>query len=150
MRVMLDTNVLFSLLLFPNERMNAMMERIFSEHELILSSFVVSELKDVVQRKFPAKARVVDRLLSKMSYSLVYTPDEMDEAVFDIRDTKDYPVLYTAIIEDVDIVTTLSVSAARKDPYFDRHQFWTDEHWDEIFEKEFPTYTRGFIGAIED
>lgn len=106
MRVMLDTNVLFSLLLFPNERMNAMMERIFSEHELILSSFVVSELKDVVRRKFPAKARVVDRLLSKMSYSLVYTPDEMDEAVFDIRDTKDYPVLYTAIIEDVDIFVT--------------------------------------------
>jgi uncharacterized ferredoxin-like protein len=54
------------------------------------------------------------------------------------------------IIEGVDIVTTLSVSAAKKDPYFDRHQFWTDEHWDEIFEKEFPTYTRGFIGAIED
>jgi putative PIN family toxin of toxin-antitoxin system len=106
MRVMLDTNVLVSLLLFPNERMNAMMERIFSEHELILSSFVVSELKDVVRRKFPAKARVVDRLLSKMSYSLVYTPDEMDEAVFDIRDTKDYPVLYTAIIEDVDIFVT--------------------------------------------
>ena len=106
MRVMLDTNVLFSLLLFPNERMNAMMERIFSEHELILSSFVVSELKDVVQRKFPAKARVVDRLLLKMSYSLVYTPDEMDEALFDIRDKKDYPVLYTAIIEDVDIFVT--------------------------------------------
>ncbi len=106
MRVMLDTNVLVSLLLFPNERMNAMMERIFSEHELILSSFVVSELKDVVQRKFPAKARVVDRLLLKMSYSLVYTPDEMDEALFDIRDKKDYPVLYTAIIEDVDIFVT--------------------------------------------
>lgn len=54
------------------------------------------------------------------------------------------------IIEDVDIVVTLSVSAAKRDPYFDRHQFWTDEYWDEIFEKEFPTYTRGFIGAIED
>ncbi|HOB28832.1 MAG: DUF2148 domain-containing protein [Dethiobacteria bacterium] len=54
------------------------------------------------------------------------------------------------IIEDVDIVVTLSVSAAKRDPYFDRHQFWTDDYWDEIFEKEFPTYTRGFIGAIED
>lgn len=54
------------------------------------------------------------------------------------------------IIEDVDIVATLSVSAAKVDPYFDRHQFWTDEYWEEIFEKEFPTYTRGFIGAIED
>ena len=54
------------------------------------------------------------------------------------------------IIEDVDIVASLSVSAAKKDPYFDRHQFWTGEYWEEIFEKEFPTYTRGFIGAIED
>lgn len=106
MRVMLDTNVLVSMLLFPNERMNAMLAYIFSEHKLILSSFVVSELKDVVGRKFPAKAKVVDRLLLKMSYTLVYTPDEMDEALFSIRDTKDYPVLYTAIVEDVDLLIT--------------------------------------------
>ncbi|MFA7621935.1 MAG: putative toxin-antitoxin system toxin component, PIN family [Aminobacteriaceae bacterium] len=103
---MLDTNVLVSLLLFPNERMNAMLALIFSEHELILSSFVVTELKDVIRRKFPAKAGVVDRLLLKMSYTLVYTPDEMDETLFNIRDAKDYPVLYTAIVEDVDILVT--------------------------------------------
>ena len=106
MRIMLDTNVLVSLLLFPNERINAMMALIFSKHELVLSSFVVSELKDVIRRKFPAKAMVVDRLLMKMNYTLVYTPDEMDEALSDIRDTKDYPVLYTAIVEDVDIMIT--------------------------------------------
>ena len=53
------------------------------------------------------------------------------------------------IIEDVDIVTSVSVSAAKKNPYFDRHEFWTKEHWDETFEKEFPTFTRGFIGAVE-
>jgi len=74
MRIMLDTNVLISLLLFPNQRMNAMMEHIFKEHELVLSSFVVDELKDVVRRKFPAKVKVVDKLLLKMSYNLVYTP----------------------------------------------------------------------------
>ncbi len=106
MRIMLDTNVLVSMLLFPNERMNAMLALIFSEHELVLSSFVVSELKDVIQRKFPAKTRVVDRLLLKMSYTLVYTPDEINEVLFNIRDTKDYPVLYTAIVEDVDILVT--------------------------------------------
>lgn len=98
--------MLVSLLLFPNERMNAMLALIFSEHELILSSFVVTELKDVIRRKFPAKAGVVDRLLLKMSYTLVYTPDEMDETLFNIRDAKDYPVLYTAIVEDVDILVT--------------------------------------------
>jgi len=54
------------------------------------------------------------------------------------------------IIEDVDIVVSVSVSVAKRDPYFDRHQYWTQEYWDEIFNKEFPTFNRGFIGAIED
>ena len=106
LRIMLDTNVLISLLLFPNHRMNAMMDTIFTQHELVLSSFVVDELKAVVRRKFPSKIQVVDKLLSKMSYELVYTPDEMDKSLFDIRDAKDYPVLYTAIVEDVDILIT--------------------------------------------
>lgn len=103
---MLDTNVLISLLVFSNRRMNAMMERIFTEHELVLSSFVVSELKDVVERKFPAKVKALDKLLMKMSYDLVYTPEEMDETLFSIRDANDYPVLYTAIIEAVDVLIT--------------------------------------------
>jgi hypothetical protein len=54
------------------------------------------------------------------------------------------------VITDVDIVISISVSVANKNPYFDRHEFWTKEHWDEIFAKEFPTYNRGFIGAVED
>jgi len=45
---------------------------------------------------------------------------------------------------------SVSVSAARKNPYFDRHEFWTKDHWDEIFDKEFPTFNRGFIGAVEE
>lgn len=106
MKIMLDTNVLISLLLFPNPLMNAMMDRIFTDHELVLSSFVVSELKDVVQRKFPAKVKAVDKLLMKLSYDLVYTPEEIDETQFNIRDPKDYPVLYTAIVEDVDVLIT--------------------------------------------
>lgn len=106
MRIMLDTNVLISLLLFPSPRMNEMMEYIFTQHELVLSSFVLEELKAVIQRKFPAKEKVVDRLLLKMSFDLVYTPEEMDESLFEIRDAKDYPVLYTGIIEAVDILIT--------------------------------------------
>ncbi|MBA4367609.1 MAG: hypothetical protein C0403_08215 [Desulfobacterium sp.] len=54
------------------------------------------------------------------------------------------------VITDVDIVISISVSVSKKNPYFDRHEFWTKEHWDEIFDKEFPTYNRGFIGAVED
>lgn len=41
-----------------------------------------------------------------MSFEFVYTPNEIERGLFDIRDVKDYPVLYTAIIEDVDIFVT--------------------------------------------
>lgn len=106
MRIMLDTNVLLSAILFPSERMNRMMRRIFEEHRLVLSSFVVDELGYVIRRKFPAKAAAVDQMLSAMSYELVYTPQVMDQKLFAIRDPKDYPVLYTAIVEDVDMLIT--------------------------------------------
>ncbi len=61
-----------------------------------------------------------------------------------------FAALAMEIIDDVDLVVSVSVSAAKKDPYFDRHKFWTPEYWEEIFNKEFPTYNRGFIGAIEE
>lgn len=106
MRVMLDTNVLLSVLLFPSERMDRMMDYIFEKHRLVLSSFVVEELAFVINRKFPAKAAVIDRLLSAMSYEFVYTPQVMEQGIFEIRDAKDYPVLYTAIVEDIDVLIT--------------------------------------------
>jgi len=54
------------------------------------------------------------------------------------------------LIEDVDVSIAVVVNAGKKDPFFDRHEYWTKEHWDETFDKEFPTFNRGFIGAIED
>ena len=103
---MVDTNVLISLLVFSSKKMNQMMECIFMEHQLVLSSYIVEELKNVIKRKFPGKAGVVDTLLAKMNYEYVYTPDILDETLFEIRDVNDYPVLYTAILEDVDILVT--------------------------------------------
>lgn len=103
---MLDTNVLISTLLFPSENMNAMMNCIFTQHQLVLSSYVVNELKTVIKRKFPKKEAVINKLLLLMSFEYVYTPDDIEEGLFEIRDIKDYPVLYTAIIEDVDILIT--------------------------------------------
>ena len=103
---MVDTNVLISLLVFSSKKMNQMMECIFMKHQLVLSSYIVEELKDVVKRKFPNKVGVVDILLAKMNYEYVYAPDILDETLFEIRDIKDYPVLYTAILEDVDILVT--------------------------------------------
>ena len=106
MRIMLDTNVLISAVLFPGAKMNAMMNEIFTHHQLVLSSYVVDELKDVVKRKFPMKENIINNLLMAMNYEYVYTPNRIEKDLFVIRDVKDYLVLYTAIIEDVDILVT--------------------------------------------
>lgn len=103
---MLDTNVLIAVLLFPGTRMDSMMECIFTKHQLVLSSYVVDELKSVVKRKFPKRELAINKLLMMMSFEYVYTPNEIERGLFAIRDIKDYPVLYTAMIEDIDILIT--------------------------------------------
>jgi predicted nucleic acid-binding protein len=41
-----------------------------------------------------------------MPYELSYTPKEIPPDLFEIRDPDDYPLLYTAIIEDVDVLVS--------------------------------------------
>ena len=106
MRVMLDTNVLISALLFPSEHMTKLFENLVVNHTVVLCSYVIDELHMVVERKFPNKADVVEKLLGRMSYELVYTPKTIDKAMLEIRDVKDYPVIYTAILEEVDVLVT--------------------------------------------
>ena len=103
---MLDTNVLISMVFFPGKRFAQLLEYITREHTLILSSFVVDELVAVAEKKFPTHKDPIDRFLSRLAYELVYTPHKMQGDLFDIRDRDDYPVLYTAIMEDVDVLIT--------------------------------------------
>lgn len=106
MRIMFDTNVLLSSILFPSKRFSQMLEYISQNHRLVLSSFVMEELFAVTRRKFPEKQKVIDRFLTDLSYEYVYTPHQMKGGLFEIRDPNDYPVLYTAVIENIDILIT--------------------------------------------
>ena len=98
--------MLISMILFPNKRFGDMLELITREHTLVLSSFVADELMAVTERKFPRMKTVMDQFLTRLSYEYVYTPKVMKGGLFDIRDINDYPVLYTAITENVDILIT--------------------------------------------
>ena len=106
MRIMLDTNVLISAFVFRSSQMNTVISKIIDNHKLVISSFIIEELTEVVKRKFPTKINALDVFLTVLPYELVYTPKNIPEALFEIRDKMDYPVLYAAIIEDVDILVT--------------------------------------------
>jgi len=105
MRIMLDTNILISMFLFPNEFMNRLKLLLCTEHQILLCTFVVDELKDVVDRKFPDFIDEVDWFLQSFPFTLVYTPERFEPSDYpDIRDISDLPVLVSAILEDADII----------------------------------------------
>jgi len=103
---MVDTNILFSAIFFPDGRMNELIRKAAVENRLVLSSYVIDELFDVVRRKFSPQEKAVDTFLSRIPYELTYTPKQPAPGLFDIRDPDDYAVLYSAITEDVDIFIT--------------------------------------------
>ena len=104
MRVMVDTNILFSAIIFPKGQAANAFTHCLLNHELVISTYVINELKQVLKKKKPEKLSAIDDFFEKLSFELAYTSDNIETELFSIRDPKDYPVLYTAIIENVDIL----------------------------------------------
>jgi putative PIN family toxin of toxin-antitoxin system len=101
---MLDTNILISAGLFAGKRMSNLTLRIADECNLVLSSRIIDELRAVMKVKFPDRRSALERFLMRLSYEIAYTPTEIDPDIYPkIRDKKDYPILASAIMADVDV-----------------------------------------------
>ena len=107
MRVMLDTNIIISIVIFDSQKLKNLLTDICKNHKLVLCSYIVDELNEVVEKKFPAKQEVLDNFLLKIPYEIEYTPKSIpDLKEVEMRDEKDKPILYSAITADVDVLIT--------------------------------------------
>jgi len=107
MRIMLDTNVLISIFVFKSKRLEKLLNIVCVHHTLVLSSYIIDELYEVVERKFPGRTESLDTFLLRIPYELEHTPKKLPQHnLFTIRDDQDEKVLYTAITADVDILIT--------------------------------------------
>ena len=107
MRIMIDTNILISVAVFNSGSLGDVLDFIGQYHTLVLSSYILDELQEVVKRKFPSKRMSVDSFIMKLPFEVEYTPHNLPEhELFKIRDVKDGPILYSAITSDVDILIT--------------------------------------------
>jgi putative PIN family toxin of toxin-antitoxin system len=107
MRIMLDTNVLISGFAFNSTHIREMTRWITEQHQLILSSYVVEELREVIARKAPASLAALDDFLVRLPFEMCYTPARLPkELPFGIRDPDDVKVLYSAIVAEADILIT--------------------------------------------
>jgi len=107
MRIMCDTNVLISGILFPNSVPGKVLRHIAEQERLVLATYVVEELRRVFRRKFPDKMETLEHYLERGEFELFTTPHDLQHiAVPSVRDVKDEPVLASSILADVDFLIT--------------------------------------------
>ena len=68
MRIMLDTNILVSMIFFPSSQTRELAKRL-SYHELFLCDYVIDELRIVVERKLYEQKRSFRKLFYRASVS---------------------------------------------------------------------------------
>ena len=106
MKVMLDTNILVSAFVFKSKKINELIYKLSVEHEIVICSYTIEELKELVDTKFKVTQKDLDEFLKDFPFILVYSPTTVENKLFEIRDKNDYIILHTAIIENVDVFIT--------------------------------------------
>ena len=103
MRVLVDTNILCSALLFPNSKPTQALMHVAEYHDMVLCDRNIVEIRDILRRKAPKYLPDAEVLLAELSYELIPAVDHAEKL---IRDAKDQPILNAAIVADVDIILT--------------------------------------------
>ena len=103
MRILIDTNVLFSALLQPSSRPALALFHAAEHHRVVLCKRNVSELREILLRKAARYLPAAEELLDTMAYELI---PEVEHTTQHIRDVKDQPILNAAIASDVDVILT--------------------------------------------
>ena len=96
MKVMLDTNIFISMIFFPSTQTRELAKKLTDSHQIVVCDYVIEELRLVTDRKFPAKRRFLDCFFMELPLGIF--PE--------MRDTKDSPILATAIMEGLDVFVT--------------------------------------------
>lgn len=106
MRVMLDTNIIVSTFVFKSKRLNELIYKLSKEHEIIICSYTIEEIKELLDIKFKVSQGKLNEFLQNFPFNLVNSPTNVEHKLFKIRDEDDYIILHTAIIENADIFIT--------------------------------------------
>jgi len=106
MDIMIDTNIIISAALFPNHRMSRFLFLVSEENNLFICSYTFEEIERVVLRKFPLKEHDIIVFFRRLRYTRIDTPNVDILGEITVRDSKDNPILASAIFANADILIT--------------------------------------------
>ena len=106
-RVMLDTNILISAIIFPNNDINYFINHVIKDDKLFICDYVLNELELVIKRKFPDKTADFKRYIHELDFKFINTAcEQIDNDLPSVRDAKDTPILQAAIKHNIDVFIT--------------------------------------------
>ena len=66
MRIMLDTNILISAFIFKSKKMNELIEVLSNEHKIVICSYCIEEMKNLIEKKFRVNERTLENFLEEL------------------------------------------------------------------------------------
>ncbi len=75
---MVDTNILFSALVFPRSKPARTLLYVANNHEIVLCNRNIVELRDILKQKAPKFLPDAEVLLAEMSYELIPAIDHAE------------------------------------------------------------------------
>lgn len=109
MRVMIDTNIFISAVLFPNGKASAaLLKALISPYQPVTCDYVIDELHRKFREKWPDRITELDAFLyaSLSVIDVVKTPEAVVEDENLIRDEKDRTILRAALDAGADLFLT--------------------------------------------
>jgi putative PIN family toxin of toxin-antitoxin system len=107
LRVLVDTNVVLSAILFPKGAAAKAFVNIVENHHLVLSDYTFSELYDVFERKFRNRIPALDFFIDALTYEAISPPETIDPNEYpDLRDPDDLPILTSAVKAECDYLVS--------------------------------------------
>lgn len=109
MRVMIDTNVFISAVLFPDGKTSSALKKaLVSPYQPVTCDYVIDELHRKFNEKFPEKIPELDLFLNAALrvIDVVRTPEVIVKDEELVRDKKDRPILRAALDAGADLFLT--------------------------------------------
>ena len=105
MKIMLDTNVIISALIFGGRTKRLLSFLLQSKHKIFISEYVDKELREKLEEKWPDVSFEVYAFYRSMSFIFCESSPTTENSI-KLRDAKDIPVLCDALYNDIDILLT--------------------------------------------
>lgn len=103
MKILIDTNILISAVLFPNSKIAKVVIYVSDFYEIVLTQQIIEEFRRIINKKFSSKMDCIEELLNELDYELLET-NYLDK--IKMRDPNDEPILNAALSNDVDFILT--------------------------------------------